>query len=94
MGLHPAQLYEMALNVGLFALLWAERRHIRFGGQLLLFYAAGYGLIRFIVEEFRGDRLQFAGTISTAQTVSAVLVVGAAILLAYRLRVRRTSARA
>lgn len=93
-GLHPTQLYEMALNLGLFALLWAERRHIRFEGQLLLLYAAGYGLIRFIVENFRGDPLQFAGTISTAQTLSVALVIGAASLFAYRLRAGRTSAKA
>ncbi len=91
-GLHPTQLYEMALNLGLFALLWAERRHTRFNGQLLLFYAAGYGVIRFIVEDFRGDPLQFAGAWSAAQTVSVLAVLGAAAVLVYRLRVARTSA--
>jgi phosphatidylglycerol:prolipoprotein diacylglycerol transferase len=92
-ALHPTQLYEMALNLGLFALLWGERRYIRFDGQILLFYVAGYGLIRFIVEDFRGDPLQFAGTISAAQTLSVLLVVGAAVVLAYRVRLASTAAR-
>lgn len=84
--LHPTQLYEMTLNLLLFGLVWAWRRRIRFDGQLLLAYAMGYGFIRLVVENFRGDQLQFAGGISAAQTLSVLVLVGAASLLAYRAR--------
>lgn len=80
--LHPTQLYEMTLNLALFGLLWWWRTRIRFDGQLFLLYAAGYGFIRFIVEHFRGDQLQYGGGISAAQSLSVLSLVSAVILLA------------
>jgi phosphatidylglycerol:prolipoprotein diacylglycerol transferase len=64
--LHPTQLYEAGGELLLFgALLWLQgrwsRRNPRTGeravrpGTLLLTYAAGYALLRFTVEIFRGD---------------------------------------
>jgi phosphatidylglycerol:prolipoprotein diacylglycerol transferase len=79
--LHPTQLYELGLNLALFGFLWWYRRRARFDGQLFLSYVGGYGLIRFVVERFRGDALQFAGGISAAQTLSALVVMAAVTLL-------------
>lgn len=79
--LHPTQLYEMGLNLILFGLLWWGRTRVRFDGQLFLLYAGGYGVIRFVVENFRGDQLQYAGGISAAQTLSLLMVISAGILL-------------
>lgn len=84
--LHPTQLYEMSLNLLLFGLLWWWRTRIRFDGQLFLLYAGGYGIIRFIVENFRGDQLQYGGGISAAQTLSLLVLIAAATLLAIRAR--------
>ncbi len=84
--LHPTQLYEMTLNLALFGLLWWWRRRVRFDGQLFLMYAAGYGLIRFFVENFRGDQLQYAGGISAAQTFSLLLLMAAVTLFTVRAR--------
>jgi len=84
--LHPTQLYEMGLNLLLFALLWWWRTRVRFDGQLFLLYAGGYGIIRFIVENFRGDQLQFGGGISAAQTISLVVLIVAGALIALRTR--------
>jgi phosphatidylglycerol:prolipoprotein diacylglycerol transferase len=84
--LHPTQLYEMSLNLILFGLLWWWRRRIRFDGQLFLLYAGGYGIIRFIVENFRGDQLRYAGGISAAQTVSLVTLLVATMLLTIKAR--------
>ncbi|MBI4537441.1 MAG: prolipoprotein diacylglyceryl transferase [candidate division NC10 bacterium] len=84
--LHPTQLYEMGLNLILFGFLWWWRARARFDGQLFLFYVGGYGIIRFIVENFRGDQLQYGGGISAAQTLSLLALVGAAALLAIRSR--------
>ncbi len=89
--LHPTQLYEMGLNLILFGLLWWWRTRVRFDGQLFLLYAGGYGIIRFIVEGFRGDQLQYAGAISAAQTLSLLILIAAAMLLAIRSRIARAS---
>jgi phosphatidylglycerol:prolipoprotein diacylglycerol transferase len=91
--LHPTQLYEMSLNLLLFAFLWWWRTRIRFDGQLFLLYAGGYGIIRFIVENFRGDQLQYAGGISAAQTISLVVLTVVAALLAFRTRPASMSSR-
>jgi phosphatidylglycerol:prolipoprotein diacylglycerol transferase len=84
--LHPTQLYELTLNLALFGLLWWWRTRLRFDGQLFLMYAGGYGVIRFVVENFRGDQLQFAGGISAAQTVSLLVLITAATLLTIQAR--------
>jgi phosphatidylglycerol:prolipoprotein diacylglycerol transferase len=54
-GLHPTQLYEAAGEVFIFVvLLWIWRRR-KMPGVVGLAYAFGYGLLRFLVEMFRGD---------------------------------------
>lgn len=53
--LHPTQLYSAAANLFIFLVLFAFRKHRRFAGQLLLFYLVLYGVLRSIVEIFRGD---------------------------------------
>ncbi len=85
--LHPTQLYEMGLSLILFGLLWWWRRRVRFDGQLFLLYAGGYGIIRFFVEQFRGDQLQYGGGMSAAQTISLIAVLVALAFLAIRARV-------
>lgn len=89
--LHPTQLYEMGLNLLLFGLLWGWRTRLRFDGQLFLFYVGGYGIIRLVVENFRGDQLQYAGGISAAQTLSVLVLLAAGALWAARRRAGRAS---
>ncbi len=84
--LHPTQLYEMGLNLLLFGLLWWARTRIRFDGELFLLYAGGYGIIRFIVENFRGDQLQYGAGISAAQTISVLVVIAAVTFFSIRAR--------
>lgn len=80
---HPTQLYEMGLNLLLFGFLWILRKRRLVPGQLFLFYAGGYGVIRFVVETFREDQLQFAGGVSAAQTLSVLVLVGSLLALAF-----------
>ncbi|MEK7221068.1 MAG: prolipoprotein diacylglyceryl transferase [candidate division NC10 bacterium] len=89
--LHPTQVYEMGLNLILFGLLWWWRTRIRFDGQLFLLYVGGYGIIRFVVENFRGDQLQYAGGISAAQTLSLLVLIAATTLLSVRARAAAAS---
>jgi phosphatidylglycerol:prolipoprotein diacylglycerol transferase len=55
MPLHPAQLYEAAGELAIFAWLLWVRRGKRFDGQVLLAYLLTYPVLRTIVEVFRGD---------------------------------------
>jgi len=81
--LHPSQLYESAAAFLLFLfLLWLADRK-RFDGQVLLTYAVGYSVIRFVLEFWRGDPERgsvFGGALSTSQVIALVLVVAAAAL--------------
>lgn len=53
--LHATQLYEVAGELLLFFALLRLRRRSLAPGQLLLAWVGGYGLLRFVVEMFRGD---------------------------------------
>lgn len=51
--LHPAQLYEALLALGVFGVIYGLRTRKRFDGQLMLTYFCLAGLVRFTVEFFR-----------------------------------------
>ncbi|MGA9753756.1 MAG: prolipoprotein diacylglyceryl transferase [Desulfobaccales bacterium] len=51
--LHPAQLYEAFLALGVFGFLYWFRPRKRFAGQMILMYFCLAGLVRFVVEFFR-----------------------------------------
>lgn len=96
--LHPTQLYESfgALLI-FFFLLWLHRRK-RFSGQVILFYAVLYAVMRFTIEIFRDDpRGDILGLttltgLSTSQMLS--IIIGVWGLVTLILRWRRTSGRA
>ena len=50
---HPVQLYEAALDLVLFAVLWKLRRRFADGDALFRVYLVGYALIRFPLEFLR-----------------------------------------
>ncbi len=90
--LHPTQLYESfgALLI-FFFLLWLHRRKV-FSGQVILFYAALYAVMRFTIEIFRDDpRGDILGLttltgLSTSQMLSIIVGIGAVVLLVVRWR--------
>jgi phosphatidylglycerol:prolipoprotein diacylglycerol transferase len=90
--LHPTQLYESFAMLLVFAfLLWLHKRRL-FDGQVILFYALLYSLVRFSIEFFRDDPrgdvfgLTSATGLSTSQLISIVIGVGSLILLIKRWR--------
>jgi phosphatidylglycerol:prolipoprotein diacylglycerol transferase len=94
--LHPTQLYEsFAMLAVFFFLLWLHR-HRRFSGQVILFYALLYSVIRFAIEfvrdDPRGDILGLTSMtgLSTSQIIS--LIVGTAALIVLVIRWRKTGA--
>ncbi len=52
-AVHPAQLYEMVLDLAAFAFLLWIRKRLRRDWDLFLLSLAGYGLIRFVMEFYR-----------------------------------------
>ena len=75
-GYFPTQLLEAVLNVGVWALLMCIRSRKKRNGDLILAYIGIYGIVRFIVEFFRGDKIR--GSVwgfSTSQWISIALVV-------------------
>ena len=74
--LHPIQLYELLAYLAVFLVVWRVSRRPSQEGAVVLTYAFGYGLARFVVEFFRGDPPVVAGVI-VPQALSALLVVAA-----------------
>ena len=95
---HPTQLYESALNLLNFALLFFVYKRRRFGGQVFALYFFNYALIRFFIEFWRGDT--FRGfvfrssspwtSLSIPQLVS-LIGLGVGITLYLRLKKKATA---
>jgi phosphatidylglycerol:prolipoprotein diacylglycerol transferase len=90
--LHPTQLYESfgALLI-FFFLLWLYRRK-RFSGQVILFYAVLYAVMRFTIEIFRDDPrgdvlgLTTLTGLSTSQMLSIIVGIAGFVILIVRWR--------
>jgi phosphatidylglycerol---prolipoprotein diacylglyceryl transferase len=96
--LHPTQLYEsFAMLIVFFFLLWLHKRKL-FSGQVILFYAVLYSVVRFAIEfvrdDPRGDILGVTSLtgLSTSQIISLIVGITAAVLLF--IKWRRTNATA
>lgn len=87
---HPSQVYDSLLNLGLYFGLEALFRRKKFDGQVFAAYLVGYALMRAFVESFRGDYAVYylGGWATPAQLVSAgILATG--LILWWRLAVNR-----
>jgi phosphatidylglycerol:prolipoprotein diacylglycerol transferase len=82
-SLHPTQLYEMVINLIIFSILWAVRKKIKTRGHLFLIYTILYSSGRILVEHFRADKLIYLGAFSTAQSISALGIITAFILMIF-----------
>lgn len=52
---HPTQIYESLVGLGLLMLLLSARRHQKFRGQIFLIFTFAYGVCRFLLEILRDD---------------------------------------
>lgn len=77
--LHPAQLYEVFLNLILFAYLWTKRDKTKYDGQLFINYIIGFSIIRAIVEIFRSNPIVF-GPFTIAHVTSFVVIILAVLV--------------
>ncbi len=83
MALHPTQLYEAGVELGLFLfLIWLAGRK-RFDGQIFWTYVALYSASRIVIEFFRSDPRGFVldGDLSTSQLIGIVMLVAASAAL-------------
>jgi len=85
LAVHPTQLYETALMLGAFFVLWAWRTRPRPVGWLFGLYLVFAGVERFLVEILRAKDDRLLGPFTLAQLTSVILVaVGAYLLSAWR----------
>lgn len=75
-GHHPAQLYEAALDLALFSLIWRLRGANLPRGHLFRAYLVGYATIRFALEWLRADARPLVAGLSAVQCLCLVAVVG------------------
>ena len=52
---HPTQLYESLVGLGLLMLLLWQRKSTRFRGQIFFLFVFAYGFLRFLLELWRDD---------------------------------------
>jgi len=81
LAVHPTQLYEVALMLLAFWLIWRLRTHQRAAGWLFGPYLLLAGIERFLVEFLRAKDDRFLGPLTIAQGMSlAIALVGVAML--------------
>ena len=82
LAVHPTQLYEAAIMLGVFALLWTWRRKPWGTGWLFGAYLVFAGIERFLIEILRAKDDRFLGPFTIAQLTSVLLVIIGAALIA------------
>ena len=92
--LHPSQIYESLLCLGIFVIvMWIARRK-QFHGQVMLAYVSLYAAGRFVLEYFRGDAARgtlFGGALSTSQFIAILMLVASVLLYPYLARKQRVA---
>ncbi|MGH7517386.1 MAG: prolipoprotein diacylglyceryl transferase [Gemmatimonadales bacterium] len=82
LAVHPTQLYETAIMLAAFAVIWRLRTRPAATGWLFGVYLVCAGAERFLVEFVRAKDDRFLGPFTLAQLTSVVLVLIGATLLA------------
>jgi len=89
--LHPVQLYESAVNLIIFGILYRQFSRTHRPGEVIGLYLVLYSTARFIIEFFREHEQSLVGPFSITQWIAVGLfVLGAAILLRTRQRSTRS----
>jgi len=77
---HPTFLYESLGNFIIFIILTLKKKKRSFAGEITLFYAMFYSLIRMFIEGLRTDSLML-GMLRISQVLSLVILVISVIVL-------------
>ena len=84
LAVHPTQLYEVAMGLVMFWILWRLRDHKHAAGWLFGAYCALQGIERFIVEFFRAKDDRIFGAFTVAQVIALVFIATGAAWMAAR----------
>jgi phosphatidylglycerol:prolipoprotein diacylglycerol transferase len=85
LAVHPTQLYETVIMLGVFMVLWRLRKSDYPIGWLFGLYLVCAGVERFLIEILRAKDDRFLGPFTVAQVTSVVLIlIGSAILVRWR----------
>jgi len=82
LAVHPTQLYEVAIMLVAFAILWRLRARAKPTGWLFGLYLVFAGTERFLVEILRAKDDRLIGPFTLAQLTSVLLVAIGAVMLA------------
>ncbi len=82
LAVHPTQLYEAVLMIGVFMLLWRLRNHRHGTGWLFSIYLMLAGAERLLIEFVRAKEDHIGGGLTVAQLVAIGLMVSGAVLYA------------
>ena len=81
LAVHPTQLYETAMGLVMFLVLWRLRDHEHAEGWLFGVYCVLAGVERFVVEFFRAKDDRVFGILTSAQIIAiAIALVGVAVM--------------
>lgn len=72
--LHPAQMYEMLLDLILFTYLWSKKGKIKYNGEIFIKYIIGFSINRAIVEIFRTNPI-IIGPLTVAHVTSIIVII-------------------
>jgi len=87
-SVYPTQLFEVALALVMFGVLWRMRGHKHAEGWLFGVYFVLAGIERFIVEFFRAKDDRFLGSLTLAQAIAIGFMIAGGIIM-YLFRTRR-----
>jgi phosphatidylglycerol---prolipoprotein diacylglyceryl transferase len=85
--IHPTQLYEAAVELINFLILYWLIRHKKFEGQVIGTYVFLYGVARYFLEFVRDDPERgsvFGGLMTGTQLISIILVIAGGLLWLWR----------
>lgn len=78
-GHHPAQIYELILDLFIFIFILIYEKHIKFKGELFLTYLAIYSIMRFFIEFLRDNVSEspiiMIGNLSLGQYISIIILI-------------------
>ncbi|MCC7195040.1 MAG: prolipoprotein diacylglyceryl transferase [Gemmatimonadaceae bacterium] len=83
-SVYPTQLFEVAMGLAMFAILWKFRNHRHAAGWLFGAYCVLAGVERIAIEVFRAKDDRFFGPFTVAQVIGALFVVAGAAWMAAR----------
>lgn len=79
---YPYPLYDLVINVAIFAVVWRLRRRGLPDGALFAIFTALYGASRFLISFMRQERIWFWG-LQEAQVVAILALAAALVALAF-----------